>query len=122
MTGCPVGAAQGWVCQEVSVVEYSQPYPTASTHIENSHLLHMSTHLRFLVVHTPVGQENTRDLSTNQVVIPLFSFKETWGFWIASLQPLISKAHFFLFFFIQEGTEINLFPLTVYASAEINDY
>lgn len=72
MTGCPVGAAQGWVGQEVFVVEYSQPYPTASTHIENSHLLHMSTHWRFLVVHTPVGQENTLDFNTNQSVIPLF--------------------------------------------------
>lgn len=72
MTGCPVGAAQGWEGQEVSVVEYSQQYPKASTHIENSHLLHMSTHLRFLVVHTPAGQENALDFNTNQLVIPLF--------------------------------------------------
>lgn len=104
MTGCPVGAVQGWVGQEVSVVEYSQQYPKASTHIENSHLLLMSTHLKFLGVHTPVGQENALDFNTNQLVIPLFIsvLKKHGGWggaWIASLShslPRHTSFHFSL--------------------------
>lgn len=119
MAGCPVGTAQGWVGQEVSVVEYSQPYPTASTHIQNSPIPHMSTQLRFLVDHTPVGHKNTLHFNVHQLFILVFISLLMIPGGVGSFPfPVQFQDTFFLFSKKEQQKSVSL-SFVVYMSAEI---
>lgn len=85
---------------------------TPQHHIQNSHLPHMSTQLRFLVYHTPVGQENS---TLTPIILAFISvLMNPGGFWILSL-PHIFSPH-------KKEQQKTLLPLIVYVSAEINNY
>ena len=72
VAGCPVGTAEGWVGQQSFMVEYSQRYPTASTHILTGHISRMSTELKIWVEHTPVGHEKALYFYSDQLFILVF--------------------------------------------------
>lgn len=99
----------GWIRRFMWLNIHSR---TPRHHIQNSHLPHMSTRLRVLVYHTPVGQENST--LTPIILVFISDLMNPGGFWILSLPHI--------FFLTRRNSRKSLLPLIVYVSAEINNY